>query len=363
MTEVQFGVSEFIAIANQSLEYAFPSVEVIGEVASFKVNQSKFVFFDLKDAESSVGCFMTVWQLRTPLEDGMKVIVKATPKLTKWGKFSLTVQSVRLVGEGAIKKSFELLRQKLESEGLFDAERKRALPAIPKNIAVITSTQAAGYADFIKIINERWGGLDIRVAHTQVQGDVAADQMIRALEYFQQLPELPEVVVLIRGGGSLDDLAAYNDEHLVRAVAASRIPTLVGVGHETDTSLVDLAADVRAATPSNAAQLLVPDKRELIAEVRHGVSLMAMHFAGNIERQKQATHDLMLAALNRIGRTVEAIDSNVIAARRALTAYDPRQILRRGYALVRGEIAVGSTIAIEMTKYDIGAEVRDVKTK
>ena len=113
MEKLRLGVSDFIALANQTLEYAYPSVEVEGEVASFKVNQGKFVFFDLKDAGGTVGCFMTVWQLRTPIEDGMKVIVTASPKLTQWGKFSLTVRAIRPSGEGALKKSFELLKAKV----------------------------------------------------------------------------------------------------------------------------------------------------------------------------------------------------------------------------------------------------------
>lgn len=114
MEKPRFSVSDFIALTNQTLEYTYPSVEVEGEVASFKVNQGKYVFFDLKDAGGTVGCFMTVWQLRVPIEDGMKVIVTATPKLTQWGRFSLTVKTVRPSGEGALKKSFEILKQKLE---------------------------------------------------------------------------------------------------------------------------------------------------------------------------------------------------------------------------------------------------------
>ena len=155
--DLQFSVSDFVALTNQTLEYAYPSVQIEGEVASFKVNQGKFIFFDLKDAGASVGCFMMLWQLRQPIEDGMKVIVTASPKLTQWGKFSLTIRAIRPSGEGDIKKSYELLKAKLDKEGLFAPERKRPLPRIPKRVAVISSVQAAGYADFIKILNARWG--------------------------------------------------------------------------------------------------------------------------------------------------------------------------------------------------------------
>ena len=253
MATLSLSVSDFIALTNQTLEFAYPSIEVEGEVASFKVNQGKFVFFDLKDSGGSVGCFMMAWQLRVPIEDGMKVAVTATPKLTPWGKFSLTVRAVRPSGEGSLKKSFELLKVKLEKEGLFASERKRALPEVPQYIAVISSTQAAGYADFVKILGDRWGGMRVDVAQVQVQGADAPDQMIRALRYFNSQETVPQVIVIIRGGGSADDLSAFNDELLVREIATSRVPTLVGVGHEVDTSLADLAADVRAAEAKGAS--------------------------------------------------------------------------------------------------------------
>ena len=148
--------TEFVAVVNQTLEYAYSSVLITGEVASFKVNQGKWVFFDLKDEETSVGCFMPVWSLRVPLEDGMKVVVRAVPKLTKWGKFSLTVSQVQPVGEGSLKKAYEMLKKKLTSEGLFDPAKKRPIPVGLARLGVISSVQAAGYADFIKIINARW---------------------------------------------------------------------------------------------------------------------------------------------------------------------------------------------------------------
>ena len=189
--EIIFSVSDFVAVSNDIFEKSFPSVLIEGEVSSFKINQKKFVFFDLKDEQSSLSCFMTVWQMRFPLEDGMKIVAEARPRLTAWGKFSLTVERVMPKGEGNLKKSFDILKQKLAREGLFDEDRKRDLPQNPQRIAVISSTQAAGFADFVKIINERWSGLKIRVAHTQVQGLVAADQIIRAIEYFNSCEELP----------------------------------------------------------------------------------------------------------------------------------------------------------------------------
>ncbi|CAN5398184.1 exodeoxyribonuclease VII large subunit [soil metagenome] len=363
MENVRLTVSDFIAATNQTLDYAYPSVEVEGEVASFKVNQGKFVFFDLKDAGASVGCFMTIWQLRVPIEDGMKVIITATPKLTQWGKFSLTVKSVRPSGEGALKKSFELLKAKLETEGLFALDRKRTLPVIPSYVAVISSTQAAGYADFVKIVNERWGGLKIDVTHVQVQGTDAPDQMIRALQYLNTRDELPEVIVMIRGGGSADDLSAFNDEKLVRAIAASRVPTLVGVGHENDESLSDLVADVRASTPSNAAQLLVPDRNEIIRAVRYQVRSLLPRVENAIEQQSVEVKTSLSEILQRTNQHIDHYRDKLTSIRSVLTQLNPQKVLERGYALLRGNQRVGDIIEVETNQTIMKAEVKDVKRK
>lgn len=362
-TNLRFSVSDFIALTNQTLEYAYPSVEIEGEVASFKVNQNKYVFFDLKDESGSLGCFMTVWQLRMPIEDGMKVIVTATPKLTNWGKFSLTVKALRPSGEGSLKKSFELLKAKLEKEGLFASERKRPLPALPQHVAVISSTQAAGYADFIKILDDRYGGLNIEVAHVQVQGEAAPDQMIRALKYFNTAETPAEVIVLIRGGGSADDLSAFNDELLVREIAASRIPVLTGIGHEVDISLADLAADVRAATPSNAAQLLVPDRRELIAGVRASIGSLIPRLEYSIERTQQAAADLLATGHQAIIDSISRYEHELALTARVIDEFDPARVLSRGYAIVRGTIQKGSRIEIERRTDIIEAEVQNVRKK
>jgi len=360
---LRLGVSDFIALTNQVLDGAYPSIEIEGEVASFKVNQGKFIFFDLKDAESSIGCFMMVFALRIPIEDGMKVIVRATPKLTKWGKFSLTVQSIRPSGEGSLKKSFELLKAKLAKEGLFSTDRKRILPYMPQKIAIISSTQAAGYIDFVKIVEQRWSGLDIQVAHVQVQGESAPDQMIRALEYFNQQSELADVVVLLRGGGSADDLRAFNDELLVRAIAASRIPTLTGIGHEIDESLVDLAADVSASTPSNAAERLVPDRVMVQQQVRGSLRLIWRH----MDEVAESSQNHVQSQLERIVRMIDQQHLNTVESLRAirshLAAYDPQRVLERGYAITRGEMEIGKSITIEQARNIITAEVTNVTKK
>jgi len=363
MPSLQFSVSDFIALTNQTLEYAYPGVEVEGEVASFKVNQDKYVFFDLKDKGGSIGCFMTVWQLRVPIEDGMKVIVTATPKLTQWGKFSLTVRAVRPSGEGNLKKSFELLRAKLDNEGLFAVERKRSLPRLPQHIGVISSTQAAGYADFIKILDDRWGGLQVDVTQVQVQGTGAPDQIIRALNYFNSRKQLPEVIVIIRGGGSADDLSAFNDEPLVREIAKSRVPTLVGVGHEVDVSLADMVADMRAATPSNAAQILVPDRHDTIREVRYQLQSLLPRTEQAVQRYHHDIHRQLERSIEAIDRRYAYTSERLGSLQRVLAELDPKKVLARGYALTRGEIAPGKLIEIEKSDILITAEVQHVSKK
>ncbi len=365
-----FSVAQAVAIFNQILDAAVPLVEVAGEVANFKVNQGKWVFFDLKDQECLLSCFMPVYQLRVAVEDGMQVRVLARPNVTKWGKFSLTVQSIRPVGKGSIKKSFELLRQKLASEGLFDDERKRTLPYLPQHIGVISSVDAAGYRDFIKIITARLGGLRIDVVSTLVQGIEAPDQIIAAIRQFNQLADPPEVLAIIRGGGSRDDLVAFDDEQLVRAIAASRIPTIVGVGHEIDTTLADLVADRRASTPSNAAEVLVPDRQELMTQLEGQLSYMTQAVTHQLATRRTA----LASTAERLGELISyrlQVEQNRLGSlKQALQAYDPQAVLRRGYAMLwdgghhlAKQFKTGDKLLIETTDKLIKTEVRDVQAK
>lgn len=363
MDQLPLQVTDAVALINQTLDYAFPTLVIEGEVSGYKVNQGKFVFFDIKDDQSTLGCFMMVFQLRIPLEDGMRVQVVATPKLTAWGKFSLTVREVRPLGEGSLKRAFELLHAKLEKEGLFSIERKRLLPAEPARIALVSSTQAAGYTDFVTILNRRWGGVRVDVAHTQVQGSGAADQIIRAIEYFNEQEQLADVLVIVRGGGSADDLSTFNDEQLVRAIAASRIPTVVGVGHEVDHTLADMAADVRAATPTDAAQLLVPDRQEYLAALNRDRERLLGAATTAIDDVKETVKDAVSTLFGAYLDRVEQCMDMVAEQRRLLAVVNPRAALRRGYAIVRGDETVGGILEIERIQHIVTAEVVSVRKK
>ena len=364
MENLQLTVSDFVALVNQTLEYAYPTVTVVGEVAEFRVSQGKWVSFKLKDDESVIDCFMAAFNLRIPIENGMKIMVVAAPRLNgKWGKFSLNIRAVKPVGEGSIKKGFELLKAKLEAEGLFAPERKRTLPRVPSHVAVITSTESAAYADFCKIINERWGGMNVEVAHTQVQGDPAADQIIRAIKYFNSLETLPQVLVLIRGGGSAEDLMTFNDELLAREIAGSRIPTLVGVGHEVDHTLADMVSDRRAATPTNAAEILVPDRGEIIRSVHQQAASLGHQLVLAIDLHMIRVNDQLDGAYRRIREQLDNAFERLGTLRVAVAQLNPENVLMRGYALIRGDIKPGSEIEIETQQAYVTAEVKDVRSK
>ena len=354
--------TEFISLVNQTLEYAYQSVVLIGEISSFKINQKKWVFFDLKDEESKVSCFMTTYQLRMPLEDGMKVLIRGVPKLTKWGSFSLTVQAIQPVGEGSIKKSLELLKKKLAAEGLFDPAKKRPMPENLSKVGVISSTQAAGYADFVKILNERWGGLKVLTAHTQVQGLDAADQIIRAIKYFNEHDNV-EIIAIIRGGGSADDLAVFNDENLVRAIAASKIPVITGIGHEVDESLADLAADIRASTPSNVAQMLTKDRKAEIAKLESTIARVGQVIISNINNALRENSQKVTNISRDIVVKITTMLNDIKQKMRMIEAMNPEKVLRQGYAIISGKVSPGEKITVTTDSVIVEAEITKVTKK
>lgn len=354
-----FRPSELVAAINQTLEYSYSSVLLVGEVSSFKINQDKWVFFDLKDEETSVPCFMSKFQLRVPLEDGMKIVVRGVPKITKWGKFSFTVQTVQPIGEGSIKKAFEMLKRKLAEEGLFDESRKRPIPEDISRLGVISSTKAAGYADFIKILNARWGGINIKVAHTQVQGIDAPEQIIKAIKYFNEHTDV-QTIVIVRGGGSADDLACFNDEGLVRAVAASKIPIVTGIGHEIDQSLTDMAADLQASTPSNAAELISKDKRDIERGIEINITSLARTIINRADFEVKRVNEQFDHLVKFIKEKINFIYNTLLQRVKILEGLNPEKILEHGYAILSGKISPGSVVKITTHDKIINAEIKEI---
>ena len=331
---VELSVSEFVGLLNQNLEYSFSGVTISGELANLRVSKNRWVYFDLKDDYSTVKFFGTIYNLPGPLEEGMMLRVKGQPKLHNLYGFSVNVQKISLAGEGSIKRAAELLKAQLLKEGLFDPSRKRTLPYPPQKIGLIASEQSAAYADFIKIINARFSGLEIYFIDVQVQGEPAPQQITKAIESFNEHSEMPEVLVVIRGGGSAEDLAAFNTELVTRAVAASRIPTLVAIGHEIDISLAELAADCRASTPSNAAELLTPDKKHLISNLANYQSSLESGLQNTLNnaQQKLASKSDNLQSL--LITKFDQIKQVYISKSDLLEALSPHNILQKGYAII-----------------------------
>jgi exodeoxyribonuclease VII large subunit len=329
-------VSDFVALTNQALEHVFPSVVISGELSNFRVSKNKWVYFDLKDDEASVRFFGTVYMLPGPLEDGMMLEVRGAPRLHPNFGFSVTVQSMRPTGEGTIRKAAQLLEAKLMAEGLFAPERKRPLPYPPTRIGLVTSGESAAYADFIKILAARWQGVDIELADVQVQGERSPAQLVAAIQWFNEQSDPPDILVVIRGGGSADDLQAFSAESVVRAVAASRIPTLVAIGHEIDVSLAELAADQAASTPSNAAELLVPDRREALVRLAATRERLADNVEIIFDDTRQRLFDWAEACAEYAARIFERHESSIQSRKQLVAALNPALALARGFAIVRG---------------------------
>jgi exodeoxyribonuclease VII large subunit len=369
--DVILSVSDFVASLNQTLEFAYPSISIQGELANFRVSKNRWVYFDLKDELASVKFFGTVYNLPGPLEDGMMLQVRGMPRLHQLYGFSVNVQTIQPVGEGSIKKAAALLEAKLTAEGLFDPERKRPLPYPPKTIGLIASGESAAYHDFIKIMNERWNGVDIALADVQVQGEVAPAQIVNAIQYFNSHHEV-DVIVITRGGGSAEDLSAFSTEQVTRAVAASRIPTIVAIGHEVDISLAELAADQRASTPSNAAQLLVPDKRHVLEQLGHLPEQLFKTTINQIKLSQDKLSGYAEDLFNLCSQQIQEQANNLKLKKQLIEAFNPSAALKRGYAIVRFEnevmrsgknITSGQDIAIELTDSVIDAKVTNVNVK
>ncbi|HEY2347146.1 MAG TPA: exodeoxyribonuclease VII large subunit [Xanthomonadaceae bacterium] len=263
--------SQLGAMARDLLEGSFPMVWVEGELGGVSRPGSGHLYFNLKDARAQLRCamFRTKSQyLRFAPRDGVQVLVRG--RLTVYearGDLQLIVEHMEEAGEGALRRAYEELKAKLAAEGLFDATRKRPLPRFVRRLGVVTSPSGAAIRDVLHVLRRRFPLLDVEIVPSPVQGAAAVATLVQALRWAASSGRY-DAVLLTRGGGSLEDLWCFNDESLVRAIVASQVPVMSAIGHEIDTTLADFAADVRAPTPSAAAELLVPDRAELLAALR-----------------------------------------------------------------------------------------------
>lgn len=263
-------VREIVSSVRTALEKNFADVWVEGEISNFRPADSGHLYLTLKDGESQLSLVMFKSQarlLRFRPENGMQVVARGRITIYEGrGQMQLLAEFMEPMGAGAIQVAFEQLKAKLAAEGLFAQERKRPLPALPRTIGIVTSPRGAAIQDMLNILRRRHGSVNVLIFPAQVQGESAASEVAAGVQFFNAARNV-DVIIVARGGGSVEDLAAFNDEQLARAVAASQIPTISAVGHETDFTICDFVADLRAPTPSAAAELVITSHNELLERV------------------------------------------------------------------------------------------------
>jgi exodeoxyribonuclease VII large subunit len=318
-----FLVSDLLRAARQTMESRFTDVRVDGEISGFKRSSSGHLYFCLKDDSAQLDCVVysrEAARLKFRVEEGMAV--RCRGRLTIYearGRFQMTVAEIEPVGAGALALAFEQLKQKLAAEGLFEPTRKRALPFLPRRLGVVTSPTGAVIRDIVRVAHRRFP-VRILLAPTPVQGDGAAPAIAAALRRLAAVPDV-DVIIVARGGGSLEDLWAFNDEIVARAIYACRVPVISAVGHETDFTIADFVADVRAPTPSAAAERAVP----VLADLKAELAVLGRRVGRATLERLRATRHTLERARNRLGdprrlldQRRQTLDEHAERARRAL---------------------------------------------
>jgi exodeoxyribonuclease VII large subunit len=304
-------VRELVGQVRELVEQCYGDVWVEGEISNFRPAPSGHIYFTLKDAEAQLPVVLFRRQallLRFRPEDGLHVLVRGRASVYEQrGQLQLVAETMEPVGAGSLQLAFEQLKERLKAEGLFEAGRKRPLPAFPRTVGIVTSPTGAVIRDFLNIVGRRHSGLNVLLFPVSVQGDSAPAEIEAALDELNT-SGLVDVIVLARGGGSLEDLAAFNSERVARAIAASRLPVVSAIGHETDFTIADFAADLRAPTPSAAA--------ELITEAQHKVAERVASQAARLERA--ARYQLLRARQQLASQPVDRAEGRIAALFRRL---------------------------------------------
>jgi exodeoxyribonuclease VII large subunit len=319
------------------LESGLPMLWLEGEISNFAAPASGHWYFSLKDSQAQVRCAM--WRQRNSLlrvrpKEGMAVLVRARVGLYEpRGEYQLIVEHLEESGEGALKREFEKLKAKLAAEGLFAAERKRPLPTAPRRIGVVTSPTGAAIHDVLRVLRARYPAAGVLVYPTAVQGAPAVAEIVRAIDTASRRAEV-DVLIVARGGGSLEDLWCFNDERVARALAACRVPTICGVGHEVDVTIADFVADLRAPTPSAAALAAVPDKATWL----DALTAMELRFGGAMRRHLRAQGLALAATVQRL--QVQHPGARLAQHAQRLDDLEQRLRLALGAAVVRRQHAL-----------------------
>ncbi len=356
-----WSVSEINAALRDVIENSFMPFWIRGEISNLVLHRSGHAYLSLKDDTSQMRAayFGGAGKMRElDLQNG--TLIEAFGNVTVYeprGEYQFTIRKVRPAGMGDLQMRFDALRRKLESEGLFDPARKRPLPFLPRRIGLVTSPTGAAVRDFLQILDRRFPRMQVKIVPVPVQGERAAEKIAEAVELLNRMGDC-DVIVLTRGGGSMEDLWEFNEEVVARTVAASRIPVVSAVGHEIDFTICDFAADLRAPTPSAAAELVSPREQDLVDQLegarRHLVSAVELRIASAARRVevlagaplfREPRHLLEMRALEldelrsrlemRSGRVLEEAKRRLEAYGLRLAGVDPRRQLERGYAILK----------------------------
>ncbi len=394
-----WSVSDITAEIRDTL-YQNPELRALwiqGEVSNLSEPASGHCYFTLKDDASALRCVMFRSNRRSVLFDlrnGMNLLAFGHIDIyDRSGQYQFYVREAEPAGTGALHLAWQQLHGRLSGEGLFDEQLKRSLPLFPRRVGVVTSARSAAFEDIVTVIRRRCPGLDILLCHASVQGDAAPGELIAALDQLNRLGDV-DVIIIGRGGGSLEDLWAFNDENLVRAVRASEIPVVAGVGHETDVTLCDLAADVRAPTPSAAAEMVAPDVGRIRAELNRISDVMMMRLRRMVRVRRQRLQTVssrrpLTRPEDLVDRRRQDLDALMMQMCRAqvsllrdrrmrldsrrdrLRALDPAGVLARGYSIAMGpdgriireasSLSRGATIIVRVHRGELDAEVLEVR--
>jgi len=374
------------------------NIWVRGEISNYILHSSGHTYFTLKDEESQIKCAMfrgSVSSLKFEPENGMKIIVLSSVEVYKpRGNYELIVSEMHPDGLGALHQKFLQLKEKLEKEGLFSEQYKKLIPAFPKTIGIITSPTGAAIRDLITNLIRRFPNINIKLVPTLVQGVGAKESIVKSIELLNRIQGI-DVIILGRGGGSLEDLWCFNEEVVARAIFKSKIPIISAVGHETDFTISDFVADYRASTPSTAAERAVPDKKELLSNINHLRNRLRLKTERTIDSKKQCLNYLMdrrifKRPLDFINQYLQQIDdlilrshkavSNVLKLKRKgleiasakLHSLNPKAVLSRGYSITMkkgkiirnvNDIKINDVIDIVIQKGEIKSKVMGVKNE
>jgi exodeoxyribonuclease VII large subunit len=354
-------VSELTNQIKQSLEENFSQINIVGEISNFKAHISGHWYFNLKDSGAVINC--TMWKglnsyvFFTP-QDGMKIIVSG--RITVYpprGNYQLDVRSMKPAGVGELQAAFELLKQKLSAEGLFDEQYKKQIPVFPQKIGIVTAIGGAAFKDMISVAKRRFPLVELVIASSQVQGSGAAETIAESIRLLNKEKDI-DVIIVGRGGGSIEDLWAFNEEIVAREIFKSRIPIITGIGHEIDFTIADFVADLRAATPTAAMEIATPDKTDLInfindfsidssqnltriiteskSKVNNIVNSYGFRIPMDIVRRKsQETDNFTYRLIQNINRKLMMTGNRLSLLAKQIEAHDIQKSLKKGFVLVK----------------------------